>query len=285
MALTETRSIKQMLNQPTGKFSAYFASRARIKQQLTSIFIKNLRKYRKEFYCVPYVDNQGLTGKKKNLIFYVSVPSESFNMNKIRWDCVILVEYDSTKNIGDRNAYFYCNSPSFIYTYAYVMYNRGLIPSFVLPRVPSACLSIPPKNRNPIETLGFDKILFQALEYLVTGGCLTDQYISRFQKPWNGQTMKELLTRVANVDKLVALYQHAKRLDALKRHTNRKVITPNQKKNMINDQRKYDMFKKRVNPHSLGIIFKHAPRSKITARRAIRAIQARGPKPKVTNTF
>jgi hypothetical protein len=178
-----------MLRNPTGKGSAFFASRARIKQQLDTIFIKNLRKYRREFYCVPYVDEFGISGRPHNLIFYVSIPSEEFYMNRVRWDCIIQIEYDASKNIQNRDAKFYTNSPSFIYTYAYVFNQQDLLPDFIKMKMPSQCLTQAPTIRNPIESRGFDKILYQAMRYLIDGNCLTDEYIHKFQQRWNTITM------------------------------------------------------------------------------------------------
>jgi hypothetical protein len=285
-SLSQTNiSISEMLSNPTGKGSAFFASRARIKQQLDTIFIKNLRKYRREFYCVPYVDEFGLSGRPHNLIFYVSVPSEAFYMNHIRWDCVIMVEYDASKAIQYRNAKFYTNSPSFIYTYAYVFNQEGLLPPFIKQKMPTECLNNAPTIRNPIESRGFDKILYQALKYLIDGNCLTDQYINSYQQRWNSITMSQLLVRVADTANLVAVYQHAKTMEALKQKRNRKTITTKQLSDMENERKKYDAFKKANTPGYVGFIIRRAPRSKITARKAIKAIAKIKPKAKKSSTF
>lgn len=258
-------SIAKMIQNPTGKNSAFFASRARIKAQLDSIFIKNLRRYRKEFYAVPYVDDT-----TKNIYFYVAVPSETYMINRVRWDCVIEIVYDKSLSLENRDARFYTNSPSFIFTYAYVFNQQDLLPQFIKVKMPSLCLTQPPTIKNPVETRGFDKILYQALKYLTIGGCLTDSYIDKYKQRWNLITRTNLTARCADTQTLISVYQNAKRLDALKHNKNKKKISTQQKKAMEAGAKKYETFKKATTPSHVGSIFKKAPRSKITARKAIK---------------
>lgn|SRR5574344_42802 len=280
MANRPFSSISQQILNPTGQHSAFMASRARIKSQLDFIFIKLLRKYRKEFFCVPYVDDD-----TKNLYFYVSVPSESFYLNKIHWDCIIEVDYDSSQSIESRNAKYFCNSPDFIYTYAYVFNKHDMLPDFIKSQMPIECLTMPPSQRNPIESFGFQKNLYCALKYLTVGGCLTDSYISSYRQRWNTMSMNQLVNRIADTATLVSVYQHAKRLDALKHKTNKKPVSDRQKTAMTKEIGNYVKNRKANTPNYVGFIIRRAPRSKITARKAIKAISKRGPKKKVTSTF
>lgn len=256
-------SISQMVSNPTGKYSAFFASRARVKSQLDSIFINNLRRYRKQFYAVPYIDSN-----TKNIIFYVSVPSEAYSINKIRWDCIVEIEYDSTKSLDNRFAKFFSNSPSFIYTYAYVFNQEGLLPNFIKPKMPPQCLNQPPVIKNPVETRGFDKILYQALKYLLIGGCLTDDYITKYKQPWNTITKAQVTVRVADTDRLVTIYQNAKHMESVRRGTNRKTITTAEKNKIDKAAQSYEKFKKQSTPKYVGWVIRRSPRSKITARKA-----------------
>ena len=273
-------SIAKMLQNPTGKNSAFFASRARIKAQLDSIFINNLRRYRKEFYAVPYVDQQ-----TKNIYYYVSVPSETFMINKVRWDCVIEIDYDSSLSLENRNAKFYTNSPSFIFTYAYVFNQQGLLPAFIKSKMPIQCLTQPPTIKNPVESRGFDKILYEALKYLVVGGCLTDGYIDKYKQRWNAITQSQLIARCADTDTLISVYQNAKRLDALKHNKNKKTISASQKKSMEDNAKSYESFKKANTPSYVGSILRRAPRSKITARKASKQSNVKRIKPKKSTKY
>jgi len=257
-------SIAKMIQNPTGKNTAFFASRVRVKAQLDSIFIKNLRRYRREFYAVPYVDD--IT---HNIYFYVSVPSETFSINRVRWDCLIEIIYNKSLSLENRDAKYYTNSPSFIFTYAYVFNQQDLLPQIIKKKMPSQCLTQPPTIKNPVETRGFDKILYQALKYLTVGGCLTDSYIDKFKQRWNILTQNNLLARCADTDTLISVYQNAKRLDALKHNKNKKKITPQQKNAMETGAKMYDKFRKATTPSHVGSIIRKAPRSKITAKKAL----------------
>jgi len=277
----EHMSISQMIQNPTGKHSAFFASRARVKAQLDAIFIKNLRKFRREFYAVPYIDDQ-----THNIVYYVSVPSETFYLNKVRWDCIIEIEYNANKSLENRNARFYTNSPSFIFTYAYVFNQQDLLPNFIKSKMPKLCLTQPPTIKNPVESRGFDKILYQALKYLTVGGCLTNSYIDRYKQRFNVITQAQLQARCADTMTLVSVYQHAKRLDSLKRNTNKKPVSTQQKKSMETEIHDYERFKKANTPEHVGMIIRRAPRSKITAKKAAKSmIQKIKPKAKIKSTY
>lgn len=268
-------SISQMVSNPTGKYSAFFASRARVKAQLDSIFINNLRRYRKQFYAVPYIDNV-----TKNIYFYVAVPSEAYYMNRIRWDCIIEIEYDAQKTLENRNAKFFTNSPSFIFTYAYVFNQENLLPDFIKQKMPTQCLTVPPVIKNPVETRGFDKILYQALKYLLIGGCLTNDYITKYKQNWNSITRAQVIVRVADTSKLISIYQHAKRLESERKGTNRKKISTAERKRIDKEKTSYANFKKYSTPKYVGIIIRKAPRAKLTARKAKSIMKKMGKKPK-----
>lgn len=254
-------SISQMLRNPTGKHSAYFASRARVKAQLDAIFIQNLRKFRREFYAVPYINEE-----THDIMYYVSVPSESFYMNKIRYDCIVHIKYNKSLALDNREAKFFTNSPSFIFTYAYVFNKEDLLPEFIKSSMPTECLTQPPTIRNPVESKGYDKILYQALKYLIAGGCLSAGYIDKYKQRWTSITEAQVIRRCADTATLVSIYQHAKRMDSLKHKKNKKPVTPQQQSEIKKESAQYDRFKKSTRPNYVGFIFKKAPRSKITAK-------------------
>lgn len=276
----EHMSIAQMIQNPTGKHSAFFASRARVKAQLDSIFIKNLRRFRREFYAVPYIDEQ-----THDIVFYVAVPSETFYMNKVRWDCIVEIKYDENKTLENRDARYYTNSPSFIYTYAYVFNQQDLLPDFIKVKMPTRCLTDPPVIKNPVESRGFDKILYQALKYLTVGGCLTDGYLDKYKQRWNSISRADLQSKCADTNTLVSIYQHAKRLESLKQNKNKKPISTEQKRGMESEMKSYDRFKKATTPNYVGHIIRRAPRSKITARKATKIMEAKKPKKKIKSTY
>lgn len=261
-------SVSKLLKQPEFKGSAYFVSRTRYIQSLNQVFIKNLKYSRKAFIAVPYVDHQ-----TKSLYFWVRVPSETYNLNKITYDCVVEIPYTEGVEIKNRTGIkIYCNSPSFIFTYCYVYNSRGLIPDFVKSRIPNEAMTIAPKTRNPYELIGFEKISWQALKYLVDGGCLQNDYIDKYHERWNTISAAALSQKIADPSILVAVYQNAKKLDSAKRSKTKKKLSTSQRKNIHDTQKRYEKIKKASNVGVIGIFSKQTPRSKITSTKASKGV-------------
>lgn len=258
----EKISIRQMVDNPTGKGSGYVAARFRIKQSLNSVYVKNLRNHRKIFFAMPYVYPDG------KVLYWVKVPSESYKLNRVSYDCLIEISNDTSRRFSLRPAKFFSNAPSFIFTYAYVFNKKGLMIDFIKGRLPQECLNVAPKVRNPIESLGYDKILYQALRYLLDGGCLTEGYILKYGKNMNPIIEQDLYSRVSDPHTLISIYQHAKYMHA---KTHRKELSEAEKRRREERQKKYIRFQKMVRPE-VGKIIKRQPRAKITAKKAERML-------------
>ena len=260
----EKISIRQMVDNPTGKGSGYVAARFRIKQSLNNVYVKNLRNHRRAFFAAPYVYSDG------RLLYWVRVPSESYKINRITYDCLIEISGDDDRRLALRPAKFFSNAPSFIFTYAYVFNKKGIMIDFIKGRLPHECLTVAPKVRNPIESLGYDKILYQALRYLLDGGCLTEGYILRYGTNMNSIIEQDLFSKVSDPNTLISIYQHAKYQQA---KTHRKELSQEELRKREARKRRYIEFQKMVRPE-VGKIFKRQPRAKITARKAEKILLA-----------
>lgn len=258
-------SLRQMIDNPTGKGSGSVAARYRIRQSMNATYIRTLQKYRKQFYAVPYLYDDG------RILFHVKVPSEAYNINKISYD--ILIEFEDKPGIrlAMRNAKFFSNSPSFIFTYAYVFNQKDLIVDKFKDKLPMQCLTQPPVVRNPIESLGYEKSIFIAGKYLLDSFALSENYIKKFGKKANALAEIDLIRRIANPETLIAVYQHAKYLQA---KTHRKPLSATEKKKRDQINRNFADTQKRHRPEgrkgAFGITV--APRPKLTARQAQSAL-------------
>ena len=76
-AQKEKITLRQYIDNPSGKGSAYLAKRATIKQGLNMTFIKLLREYKRAFTATPYIYDTG------DILYHVTVPSEFYKTNKI----------------------------------------------------------------------------------------------------------------------------------------------------------------------------------------------------------
>lgn len=260
----EKISIKQMYSNPTGKGSAQLAARYRVRSSLNAEFIKNLQRYRREFMCLPYEDSTN--GK---IYFWVKVPSRDFVHNSVKYDVIFEIE-NSDLPIQLRPCKFFCNSPSFIFTYAYVFNQEELLIDWLKPRLPAQCLSDAPKVRNPVESRGYELILYEALSYLIVCGCTSNNYILKFKQPFDGMKKIEMQTKVADPENLIKLYNYAKYLGR-KNHKQQPTANDiNERKQAIKQHREQDKKNAPIQPK--GKIFAKKPRSSVSYRQASRII-------------
>jgi len=254
-------TLQKYISNPTGKGSAYVANRAAIKGGLNMTFIKLLRNYRKQFYAMPFVYGNG------DLLFYVKVPSEKYDINKISYDVCFLFKYEKEVERKNRQIFMYSNSPSFIFTYCYTYNVHGFLIDKLKSKLPNLALTKAPDIRNPIQSLGYEKSTYIAARYLLDGNCLTDAYINRYGKTMTPQLESSTFSKIADPELLVAIYQHAE-YKARKNH--RTVLTANERSKRDKQASDYVQQQKANKPKE-GFIVHKSPRSIITARKAQKA--------------
>lgn len=254
----ETISMRQMYGNPTGKGSANVASRYAIRNSMNQMFIKNLNNFRRAFMAIPYVAQNG------TVYFWVKVPSRNYKDNKVVYDAVFEIAPGDAP-LQFRPCKFFTNSPSFVYTYAYVFAQEGLIIDWLMRRLPALSLSRPPIKRNPVESRGYELILYQALSYLIVGNCLTDKYINKHAIEFNAMRQVEITTKVADTQRLIQMYQYAK-YDKAKTH--RKPITKAESLRRSKEKAEFANEQRRNKPSVPKKIFAKTSRPNITAKKA-----------------
>lgn len=200
-------SCKDIYSNPTGRWKTTATTRYSVRDRMNKVFIQNLQKNRGRFLAQPYQSDDG------TVIMRVKVPSKNYNINRIIYDVVIEIE----AGIGDaavRPAKFFVNSPSFIYSYAYVFNKNKLLVPWLAIQIPQRALTQPPEVRNPNEELGYELILFEALCYIINGGCLTEQYLDKYSKKFDAYAKLEIQSKVSNPEKLTRIYHDAISLHA-----------------------------------------------------------------------
>ena len=252
-------SVLDMVNNPTGKGSAYVYSRAKIKQQLNTEFIYLLRNYRKHFQCTPiiYPDDR--------ILFVMKCPSSDYKHNKIVYDVLIEVPADKTRRPSLRPAKFFSNSMSFVFTYAYVFNQSDLLIDRFSKLLPQQCLVQYPSIRNPVGSLGYERSLYFCARYLLDGQCLSPSYIRKHGVKAIIGIDNRIKNQIADVNKLIAIYQHSKDLQ-VKNH--RKPV--DQTRRAERERMKQEYIQKREAMKKTRE-FKPA-RSKLNARRARRIV-------------
>ena len=255
----EQITLRQYIDNPSGKGTDYLANRGAIKQALNLTFIKLLRESRKAFSATPYIYDNG------DLLYHVKVPSEFYKTNGITYDVLFLLEHSSARR-ALRNITIFSNCPSFVYTYCYVYNKKGLLIDDFKDKLPDIALNTAPVIRNPIESMGYEKSTYIAARYLMDGFCLNDTYVNRYAKRMTDANQSKLEKLIADPETLVAIYQHAA---YQQRKTHRKPLDTNTKAArdaMVQKHRAKS--KKEAN----GRIFARPARSKITARKAKKSL-------------
>jgi hypothetical protein len=162
----------------------------------------------------------------------------------------------------------FSNSPSFLFTYAYVYFHKDLIVDEFVPKLPPIAISTPPVIRNPVESLGFEKSTYVAARYMLDGFVLNDSYIDRYGKMMNPIEEKRLFALIADPEKLVQIYAHARELQA--KSSNKPVdFKRRQRREELRQQ--YIKQSRASIPKSRGIL-KKKPQPKINARKARRSL-------------
>ena len=256
-------SLRRFLDNPAGPGSAFLASRQIIKSGMNMAFIKLLQRYRNQFFAVPYIYPDG------SIMFHVRVPSEDFDVNKLYYDVLIQIENNPDFRYALRRARFFSNSPSFVYTYAYVFYHSDLMIEDLAGKLPGQSLNQAPSIRNPVETLGYEKSIYIAARYLIDGFVLNDAYIQRFGKQINAITQNQLFAQIASAEKIVQIYALGKELQA---KTRRREVNQERRRQREKLRQEFVADARRNRPKSTGFIFRRTPRSKITPRGAVRSL-------------
>lgn len=200
----EKLTLKQMVDNPTGSGSAYFYSRSKIKHQLDSEFIYVLQRYRKYFSCTPILWPDG------RIELMMKVPSTDYKHNKILYDVIIEIDADPKKRPTLRTARFWSNNMDFVFTYAYVFYHSGLMVQRYSDMLPQQCITMPPTIRNPVQSRGYCKVIYFAVQYILHGAILSPIYLRRHGIKARAGIDQKIKSQLTSVDKLITLYAHSK---------------------------------------------------------------------------
>lgn len=107
--------------------------------------------------------------------FHMKVPSESQTVNGKEhyfYDVVIRF-YSTNENVLNGSTLtlydvqFYSNSPSFMYTYAYIYKQNDMLIETLYDKLDPDYIDVPPTKTNPSMKRSYDKSIFLACEYLI----------------------------------------------------------------------------------------------------------------------
>jgi len=211
----------EFFNNPGGKKAAYFVSQEVVKQSLEKRTLKLMKEHKNIFPIFIYADDN-----LETIYIHLKIPSEKVTVSKIKIFYDVVFEFTKPEkkklkfllNLKNYHVRFFCNAPSFNFSYAYLANQYKLIPEFLLQKCSSIALETAPSVRNPSNRLGFEKYLFFARNYIMYKGYYKLNNIKKLKQPI---LLKEILKNVDHTDKKLEEYQsreadHKKKVNRIK---------------------------------------------------------------------
>ena len=101
-----------------------------------------------------------------SVLIHVKVPSES--VEGVNYDvCIEFMNVGSTdSSLLTKKIRIFSNNFAFVFTYAYVFNQRNLLVDYLKGLLSKEALSQPPKQRNPDETINYEKSIVYAIYYI-----------------------------------------------------------------------------------------------------------------------
>lgn len=194
----------EILNNPAGKGSRFLSSREDIRQSLHHKYQELLQIHKKFFFKVY---------KLRNIYFYYfRIPSEKYDLY---YEVVIKIENVKT-SIADGQVSVFSNSPSFTFTYAYVVNKEGFLVSELRTKVSRKALTARPVQTNSVEIFGFEKSIHFALLYLRDMDLYKAQVLSTIGVTESKSELLNLLKNIFSSDDKIVQYNKVKRNAASK---------------------------------------------------------------------
>lgn len=114
-----------------------------------------------------------------NYFILLRVPSEI--VSKFTYEVVFKFSPSSASdahasNLKSYNVTFFSNDPAFVFTYAHVYNNAGLIVEELIDRLPDEVIKTKPVERNPSMVINYAKILYFGYLYIKQHGFLDKHY-------------------------------------------------------------------------------------------------------------
>lgn len=151
-------SFRTIINDDTLSTALYRKGTANIQKMKSAFF--NLIKSHPRW-------NLNIFKDKDTFFIHVQVPSEK--VKGFSYDVVIRSETQKDKKrvtINNNPIKVFSNSPSFLFQYAYICNQQGILIEELKDKVGELALTTPPKNKNPLEQFGFEKSVYFACMYI-----------------------------------------------------------------------------------------------------------------------
>lgn len=163
-------TIMEYYNNPAGVGAAVIPNREAVRTDYTNRFDKLYRTKKDLFRIDVFKDGD-------EYFILVVIPSEDGDRNNTYDVVVKFVPTDTSKSHPTVRAYniqLFSNSPSFVYTYAYVFDKEELLVKELKNKFSDETFQ-PPTTRNPYEGISYEKSTFMAIEFILSNPYLLEK--------------------------------------------------------------------------------------------------------------
>lgn len=197
-------NIRDYLKNPGGKGNAAFGQGTLVDSldRKYGVLLSGKKKFQHYIYKVSL---------KEIYYIHIVVPSESDRDNT--YDIVIQFTdvdgtYKGANSILDYEVRFFCNAPSFVYTFARAYRVNELFVEELGSKLPQQSLKKDAEVRNQYGVVNYEKYIYFASRYLYDSGLLTKAKLNFAVRPYSKQA---LAGKVRNFDTVMRDYKIAER--------------------------------------------------------------------------
>lgn len=199
-------TLQEWVSNPMGKGESSLPGREYIVAGLNDKYHRVVQKKSHRFDRTSFFDP-----RTNDYYIHIVVPTESERDNT--YDVVFRFIYDkedraSLVSLRNAQTQFFCNSPGFAYSFAYVYNEYGLLVPFLAKKFPPIMLRQAPQVRNRYEMVGYDKYIYIAAKYLIERE-RTALFRAALQLSSKKFNERALFARVRNLDTIQEEYREA----------------------------------------------------------------------------
>lgn len=234
-------TLNDILTNPTGKKTAYVANRAAIKEDLERKYYKLMKKVNNKLSYKIY--KEGV-----DYYFHFKIPSSTYD--GLFYDVVLQFYPEDKKMSQDKtiSRYYvniFSNSPSFMFTYTYVVYHNNMLPKGFKKYCSKEALRNHPTTRNPVEVYGYEKSVYFACLYIIINKLYNKFQIERSLFRFNNKTFDDTIMTQEN--KLVE-YNRTKEKERRNIANNKRKAIQERNKSIVRKKKRSSSSTKRKKP-------------------------------------
>lgn len=212
-------TLEQFIDNPSGNRGNMAMNLKMVQDQLDIRYAKLINSVKTFKYQIYDID-------EKTILVYVHLPSEKYKMT---YD--VLIQIDKSEEQIMKNTFkVYSNSPSFVFTYAYVFNVENLLISFLKSKYDKNIFKKRPVQRNFYGMISYEKSIYFSILYILK----KYQNISELEKKAKKFNKKSILEEVKTPQYKIDQFNRLRK----KESAENKTLAGKMKKALIKDAKK-----------------------------------------------